>query len=197
MQTPKFQDVYGQGIDGAFDNNKATSWGAVMDGSPKDMAMGSHPYAARDNNLYKDFLRTGTTWTNSVDLSKSSEDITFRAGVTRLDNKGVVPNSGMDRTSINLRSTAKLSKWLSADVKVNYVSQHTNNRVKLAGDPDNIFLNYSPFKYLSTSLSNSETYSRSCFTRNISYSFSAFFIAISCDTFPLPSSTSLLLFLKN
>ena len=82
MQTPKFQDVYGQGIDGAFDNNKATSWGAVMDGSPKDMAMGSHPYAARDNNLYKDFLRTGTTWTNSVDLSKSSEDITFRAGVT-------------------------------------------------------------------------------------------------------------------
>ena len=48
----------------------------------------------------------------------------------------------MDRTSINLRSTAKLSKWLSADVKVNYVSQHTNNRVKLAGDPDNIFLNY-------------------------------------------------------
>ena len=142
MQTPKFQDVYGQGIDGAFDNNKATSWGAVMDGSPKDMAMGSHPYAARDNNLYKDFLRTGTTWTNSVDLSKSSEDITFRAGVTRLDNKGVVPNSGMDRTSINLRSTAKLSKWLSADVKVNYVSQHTNNRVKLAGDPDNIFLNY-------------------------------------------------------
>ena len=37
--------------------------------------MGSHPYAARDNNLYKDFLRTGTTWTNSVDLSKSSEDI--------------------------------------------------------------------------------------------------------------------------
>ena len=106
------------------------------------MAMGSHPYAARDNNLYKDFLRTGTTWTNSVDLSKSSEDITFRAGVTRLDNKGVVPNSGMDRTSINLRSTAKLSKWLSADVKVNYVSQHTNNRVKLAGDPDNIFLNY-------------------------------------------------------
>ena len=142
MQTPKFQDVYGQGIDGAFDNNKATSWGAAMDGSSKDMAMGSYQYAARDNDLYKDFLRTGTTWTNSVDLSKSSEDITFRAGVTRLDNKGVVPNSGMDRTSINLRSTAKLSKWLSADVKVNYVSQHTNNRVKLAGDPDNIFLNY-------------------------------------------------------
>ena len=105
-----------------------------MDGSPKDMAMGSHPYAARDNNLYKDFLRTGTTWTNSVDLSKSPRISLFRAGDT-LDNKGVVPNSGMDRTSINLRSTAKLSKWLSADVKVNYVSQHTNKSCEISGRP--------------------------------------------------------------
>ncbi|MEG1543303.1 MAG: SusC/RagA family TonB-linked outer membrane protein [Tannerellaceae bacterium] len=142
MQTAKFQNVYGQGVAGAFDNNKAANWGMKMDGSQKDMAMGTFAYAARDNDLYKDFLRTGSTWTNSIDLSKSTEDITFRAGVTRLDNKGVVPNSGMDRTSINIRSTAKMSKWLSADVKVNYISQHTNNRIKLAGDPDNIFLNY-------------------------------------------------------
>lgn len=142
MQTPEFQNVYGQGVGGAFDNNKGSNWGPVMDGSEKDMAMGKFAYAARDNDLYKDFLRTGTTWTNSVDLSKSTEDVTFRAGATRLDNKGVVPNSGMDRTSINLRSTAKMSKWLSADVKVNYVSQHTNNRIKLARDPDNIFMNY-------------------------------------------------------
>lgn len=142
MQTPDFQDVYGQGVAGAFDNNKAMNWGAPMDGSTQKMAMGDFSYAARDNNLYKDFLRTGTTLTNSVDLSKSTEDVTFRAGATRLDNKGVVPNSGMDRTSINLRSTAKMSKWLSADVKINYISQHTKNRIKLAGDPDNIFLNY-------------------------------------------------------
>lgn len=142
MQTPTFQNVYGQGAAGKFDNNVYGSWGPKMDGSTKDMALGSFAYAARDNDLYKDFLQTGTSWTNSLDISKSSEDITFRAGVTRLDNKGVVPNSGMERTSINLRSTAKLASWLSADVKVNYINQRTDNRVKLAGDPDNIFLNY-------------------------------------------------------
>ena len=142
MQTPEFQNIYGQGSKGEFDNNQGMSWGPLMDGSEKDMTLGKFKYAARDNNLYKDFLQTGTTWTNSVDLSKSTEEMTFRAGVTRLDNRGVVPNSGMDRTSINLRTTAKLSKILSADVKVNYVSQHTKNRVKLAADPDNIFLNY-------------------------------------------------------
>lgn len=142
MQTPKFQNVYGQGIDGTFDNNKNYSWGPAMNGSLQDMALGNLPYSARDNDLYSDFMRTGTTWTNSLDISKSTDEMTFRAGVTRLDNKGVIPNSGMDRTSINLRSTAKLAKWLSADIKVNYVNQHTDNRIKLAGDPDNIFLNY-------------------------------------------------------
>lgn len=142
MQTPTFQNTYGQGSAGQFNNNVYGSWGPKMDGSMQDMALGKFAYAARDNDLYKDFLQTGTSWTNSVDISKSSDDVTFRAGVTRLDNKGVVPNSAMDRTSINLRSTAKLAKWLSADVKVNYVNQHTNNRIKLATDPDNVFLNY-------------------------------------------------------
>ena len=142
MQTPEFQNAYGQGSKGEFDKNQGMSWGPKMDGSSKEMTLGNFQYAARDNDLYKDFLQTGTSWTNSVDMSKSTEDMSFRAGVTRLDNKGVVPNSGMDRTSINLRTTAKLSKVLSADVKGNYVSQHTRNRIKLAADPDNIFLNY-------------------------------------------------------
>lgn len=152
MQTPEFQNVYGQGgwVDGKdgapgsyqFDANKNGSWGPKMDGSMKDMALGKFAYAARDNDLYSDFLQTGTSWTNSLDISKATDDITLRAGVTRLDNRGVVPNSGLERTSINLRSTAKLANWVSLDMKVNYVNQKTKNRIKLAGDPDNIFLNY-------------------------------------------------------
>lgn len=142
MMTPSYQNVYGQGTKGAFDNNQVGSWGPAMDGSTKDMALGSYSYSARDNNLYKDFLRTGTTWTNSLEVAKSSEDVTFRASVTRLDNQSVVPNSGIERTSINLRSTAKLAKWLSADVKINYVNQKSKNRVSLAADPNNIFYDY-------------------------------------------------------
>jgi len=127
MMTPDFQNVYGQGTNGNFDNNQAGSWGPKMDGSTQEMALGNYPYSARDNDLYKDFLRTGTTWTNSLEIAKSSEDLTFRASVTRLDNKSVVPNSGMDRTSINLRTTAKLADWISADIKINYINQNSKN----------------------------------------------------------------------
>jgi TonB-linked SusC/RagA family outer membrane protein len=139
MQTPSFQNVYGQGSNGAFDADKMGSWGAKMDGKTVETALGNLPYSARGNDVYKDFMRTGSSWTNSLDIQKATEDMTFRASVTRLDNKAVVPNSGMDRTSITLRSTANLAKWLSADVKINYVNQNTDNRIAVAADPNNIF----------------------------------------------------------
>ena len=142
MMTPDFQNEYGQGSNGEFNKNVAGSWGPKMDGSMKEMALGNYPYAARDNDLYKDFLRTGSTWTNTLELAKTTDDVTFRASVTRLDNKSVVPNSGIDRTSINLRSTAKLAEWLSADIKINYINQNGKNRVSLAADPNSIFYDY-------------------------------------------------------
>lgn len=140
MMTPDFQNTYGQGINGTFDNNVAASWGPVMDGSTKAMALGNLPYSARDNDLYKDFLQTGTTWTNSIEFSKSLGDVTVLANVTRLDNEAVVPNSGLERTSVNLRATAKLAKWVSIDGKVNYINQNARNRVSIALDPNNIFM---------------------------------------------------------
>ncbi|MDR1402842.1 MAG: SusC/RagA family TonB-linked outer membrane protein [Tannerellaceae bacterium] len=142
MMTPDFQNLYGQGSNNVFGNDQVGSWGPKMDGSAQEMALGSFSYAARDNNLYKDFLRTGTSWTNSVELGKSTKDMTFRASVTRLDNQSVVPNSGIERTSINLRTTTKLADWLSADFKINYVNSRANNRVAVAADPNNVFYDY-------------------------------------------------------
>lgn len=141
METPEMQNMYGQGSNGAFDRTQFNSWGAQMDGSIVENGLGSHAYAARDNNFYKDFMQTGTTWTNSIDMSSGGENATFRASATRLDNKGVIPGNNFDRTSINLRSTGNFGKYITSDMKVTYVNQHSKNRIKLAADPDNLFLN--------------------------------------------------------
>lgn len=141
METPDFQNTYGQGVNGAFDATSGGSWGGKMDGSQVAALMGTKAYSPAGNDLYKDFLRTGFTSTNSVEIANSGDNTTLRLGVTRLDNKGVVPDSKFQRTSFDLRATSKWDK-LSADVKFNYIKQLTDNRVKLAGDPDNIFLNY-------------------------------------------------------
>ncbi len=141
METPEFQNEYGQGVNGAFDVTSSGSWGGKMDGTPVDALMGKKAYSAAGNDLYKDFLQTGFTSTNSLELTTGVENSTLRLGMTRLDNKGVVPNSKFDRTSVDVRTTGQWKK-LSADVKLNYINQNTENRIKLASDPDNIFLNY-------------------------------------------------------
>ena len=141
METPEMQNMYGQGSGGEFDRTQANNWGAQMDGSIVENGLGSHAYSARDNNFYKDFMQTGTTWTNSIDMSTGGENATFRASASRLDNKGVIPGNDFDRTSINLRSTGNFGKYVSSDMKVTYINQHSKNRIKLAGDPDNLFLN--------------------------------------------------------
>jgi TonB-linked SusC/RagA family outer membrane protein len=141
METPDFQNIYGQGVNGNFDATSAGSWGAKMDGQQVDALMGTKAYSPAGNDLYKDFLQTGFTSTNSLEIANTSENNSIRLGVTRLDNKGVVPNTKFQRTSFDLRATSKWGK-LSADVKFNYIKQLTDNRLKLAGDPDNIFENY-------------------------------------------------------
>lgn len=142
MQMPKYQDTYGQGINGKYAINEAGSWGDRMIGqSFKDLVDNPITYSSGDTEL-KDFLRTGTTWTNSVDLSKGFEKGAVRLGIMNLRNNGVIPNSSFGRTSVTLRGNANLTSKLSFDAKITYVNQKTNNRVKLGGDPDNIFYNY-------------------------------------------------------
>jgi TonB-linked SusC/RagA family outer membrane protein len=143
MQTPKFQNEYGQGINGAFAVNEADSWGGKMDGTNVvDYTGLTRPYSAYDNDLYTDFLRTGETYTNSVDLSNGNAEQSFRLSYQRVDNKGIVPNSGYQRNNIALRATSKFGKYITVDAKANYIGQNTQNRMKLAGDPDNVFANY-------------------------------------------------------
>lgn len=142
MQLPKYQNTYGQGENGKYVQNSVGSWGAKMDGSQiTDLAGNPTTYSSGDNDLM-DFLRTGTTWTNSLDLSSSSDKNSIRVGVMNLRNKGVVPNSSFNKTSATLRATADLTDKLSFDAKITYYTQKTENRIKLAGDPDNIFRNY-------------------------------------------------------
>lgn len=141
MQTPTFQNEYGQGLNGTFTNTDAGSWGAKMTGQTVNALMGQKQYLPNGNDLYKDFLRVGTTWTNSVEMTTTKDNSSTRIGITRLDNNGVIPNSNFDRTSFNIRNNSIWGK-LTTDFKINYVNQNTDNRIKLAGDPDNIFLNY-------------------------------------------------------
>ena len=144
LVTTDWQTQYGQGNRGeapttaieARDSN-TDAWGAPLDGSMVinwDGVM--RPYSAVDDQQDL-FYEQGTTTTNSLALSTSSQTASVRVGLSHLDNTGIVPNSGLERTTFTLRGTANLGARLTADAKFNFVREDVVNRPRLSDSPGN------------------------------------------------------------
>ncbi len=136
------QNEYGQGANGIYDVKSQSSWGPKIGGqSIVDWRGKTVPMSADKNDL-KNFLNTGQTWTNSIDLSGGNDKTTFRLGYTNMDNKGLLPNSTLKRNLVTLRVNSELTNKLSVDAKISYTKQNTKNRPQTSGSPSNIFAQY-------------------------------------------------------
>ncbi len=140
-----FQTVYGQGIGGikpttATDAQSSgrLAWGARMDGSPVIGFDGNqYPYSPSDDR-YIDFYRTGSNFTNTVSIAKGlGSDGSFRMSISNLDSRSIVPNSGVDRLSINLNVEQNITDKLNVTAMVNYIDQKSTNIPFLSDGPKN------------------------------------------------------------
>lgn len=57
------------------------------------------PFTPAEDN-YTDFFETGVLTSNNISVSNNSEDGDFRLSYTHLDDKGIVPNSGITRNTL-------------------------------------------------------------------------------------------------
>ncbi|GAB5518727.1 MAG: SusC/RagA family TonB-linked outer membrane protein [Rhodothermales bacterium] len=146
-----WQEQYGQGTRGqapqSVEDALATadaSWGAPLDGSQVVSWDGSmQPYSLQDDAVGS-FYQTGVTSTNSLALTTASDNLSARFGFSHLTNDGITPNSGLERTSFSLRTSAKFGSKLSADAKLNFIREDVNNRPRLSDSPGNA--NYSVYQ---------------------------------------------------
>src|SRR6056297_516308 len=139
-----FQTEYGQGLFGAKPANTAgaleagfSSWGPRFDGSSVPQWDGvSRPYSYTGNNIDR-FYRTGTTFINTIALTDAKEGLTYRMSVSDLTNEDVLPNSGFNRKSFSLNTTAVLGKKLTQQVNDKYIIEKVLNRPRLSDSPGN------------------------------------------------------------
>ena len=136
------QSEYGQGENGVFDVKSQSSWGPKITGQTITDWRGQSVSMSADKNDLKNFLNTGQTWTNSVDLSGGSDKTNFRLGYTNLDNKGLLPNTTLKRNLVTLRVNSELTSKFSVDAKISYTKQNTKNRPQTSGSPSNVFAQY-------------------------------------------------------
>jgi len=135
-----YQYEYGAGNNGVKpttieEAKTGYSWGAKLDGSNVIQFDGvARPYSAVKDNL-TNFYRMGSTLTNSVALSGATEGITYRLSMNDLNNKSIIPNSGLRRNNFALNLNANLGKNLSLVTNVKYILERTQNRPRLSDSP--------------------------------------------------------------
>jgi TonB-linked SusC/RagA family outer membrane protein len=108
--------------------NGRISWGAKLDGSSVIQQDGkSRAYSAQKDNV-KNFYNTGKTFSNTLSLSGGNQTANFRFSASNLENKGIVPNSSVNRKTFNLSVNATLKKVIVFEGNAQYNIEQSKNR---------------------------------------------------------------------
>jgi TonB-linked SusC/RagA family outer membrane protein len=113
------QDVYTTGFGGNYSSQTFSAWGPVFRTSD-----------VRYNNL-EEFFDTGLASRFGANVTGGSEKLTFFLSASNVADKGMVPNADYGKTSIALKSGAKITDKLTANASVNIIK--TDNTYGLVG----------------------------------------------------------------
>lgn len=92
---------------------------------------------ANPDNI-KDFFETGHIATYALALDGANEQGNFRVSYTRSEEKGTIPNTGLNRNILAFNGGYNLSSRLSSKVTLNYINQKSDNRPNLSYGTENI-----------------------------------------------------------
>jgi len=166
---PKVQTQYGAGnngkyayVDGSGGGTEGGGWiwGPKLDqkdpstpsgyyettqyNSPTDPVTGKLiplPWISRGKDNIKNFFRTGMLSSNSVSVSTSGENGSFRISAANNYQKGTVPNTGVNNSSFSVSGNYALSPKLTMDGRLTYNREYANNYPSTGYGPTNILYN--------------------------------------------------------
>ena len=117
LAVPEKQTTYGRGYNGNYDIKQTQSWGTVMDGTvrtqwdPFLMDYRDYPYEAVGKNNFDNFLETGYVTNNNVNVGFRTDNIAVRSSLNWTQQKGVYPNSKLDKYTYTLGADINLEKF--------------------------------------------------------------------------------------
>lgn len=91
-----------------------------------------------DNDNLKNFLQTGSTFTNNVALTGANDNGEYRVSYTNLNQKGTVPNTDLKRNTISLSGAYNFNNKFSARSFVSYINSKSGNRPSISYGTENI-----------------------------------------------------------
>jgi TonB-linked SusC/RagA family outer membrane protein len=146
---PELQNSYAQGTGTAYDPLSSLSWGPRIEDLPNDPIYGGNVDNAKTKadgmkpgqyyvnqrargglnpwttpgtyDNVGEFFDLGKTFSNSLNVSQATENGSFSIGIGNSHQKGIIPNTGMDRYNAKVAAETNLSKAWKAGFSANYI----------------------------------------------------------------------------
>lgn len=172
LRIPKVQSEYGMGFNGeyAFVDGKGGGvndaygyvWGPKLNqrdpntasgfveipqyNSPTDPKTGKLiplPWITRNQDNLKGFLDNGMLTTHNLSLAGTTERADYRISVSQVYQKGQVPGTKLNSSTLSLGGSLKVNDKLKAEATLSYNKQYTPNYPNSGYSPDNPIYNIS------------------------------------------------------
>ncbi|MEI6277326.1 MAG: SusC/RagA family TonB-linked outer membrane protein [Prolixibacteraceae bacterium] len=88
----------------------------------------TRPFAAANEIRLKEFMQTGATQNFNASVAGNYKDGSFRFGIGKMVNIGVMPNNRTDRINANFNAEYNISKKMKISVNGNYMGQYSPNK---------------------------------------------------------------------
>lgn len=99
------------------------------------------PWITRSQSNLKKFLRNQMLTTNNVSIAGKHELGDYRISLTHLYQKGQVPNTHVNSTTLSMAGSLKLSDKLKVEATLSYNKQYSPNYPTTGYGPENMFYN--------------------------------------------------------
>lgn len=99
------------------------------------------PWISRGQNNLKNFLNNEMSTSHNISISGKSDRSDYRISVSHVYQKGQVPNTKLNSTTVNLGGSLRITDKLRAEATLSYNKQYTPNYPTTGYGPNNYFYN--------------------------------------------------------
>ena len=130
LRIPQFQNIYGQGIFGNWDQRENTSYGPKFDGQLHywghvvDGKRLIKPYVGLPNNV-SDFFEIGHFVQNSVSIEGGDLNTSYRMSFSNTNDDGIMPydKDTYHRNTVSFHGSTKLTNKISSEASITYLNK--------------------------------------------------------------------------
>lgn len=170
LRIPETQEEYGMGFNGKYafldgkgggvNDNYGYVWGPKLNQkdpttesgfveitqynsqiNPKTNQLIALPWVTRGSNNLTNFLNKGLITTHNLSVAGTTEKSDYRISLSHMYQKGQVPNTKLNGTTLNLAGNLKINSRLEAEATLSYNKQYSPNYPNSLYSPDNFFYN--------------------------------------------------------